>query len=197
MGADSRLTTTTAPTPTPTKSPEVSLPCPKYDDAVVNGRLYGGGLSVPVIDDSRWSVNPVRVLPWAICATGLERKIAPAWVSEVILAGIQPHSMLGTLQQQAEAIRDDSESRFYSGEKTKLTTSSSRSLTVDGLPAWEIKFQVRISYLDNIPGDNVEVLVVQHTDDSRSALLTFATIGDTETQRQVDGSRAGVRVEKR
>jgi hypothetical protein len=41
------------------------------------------------------------------------------------------------------------------------------------------------------------VLVVQHTDDSRSALLTFATIGDTETQRQVDGSRAGVRVEKR
>ena len=159
--------------------------------------FYGGGLSVPVIDDSRWSVNPVRVLPWAICATGLERKIAPAWVSEVILAGIQPHSMLGTLQQQAEAIRDDSESRFYSGEKTKLTTSSSRSLTVDGLPAWEIKFQVRISYLDNIPGDNVEVLVVQHTDGSRSGLLTFATIGDTETQRQVDGSRAGVRVEKR
>ena len=81
--------------------------------------------------------------------------------------------------------------------KAKLTTSSSRSLTVDGLPAWEIKFQVRISYLDNIPGDNVEVLVVQHTDGSRSGLLTFATIGDTETQRQVDGSRAGVRVEKR
>ena len=104
---------------------------------------------------------------------------------------------LDRLQQQAEAIRDDSESRFYNGEKTKLTTSSSRSLTVDGLPAWEIKFQVRISYLDNIPGDNVEVLVVQHTDGSRSGLLTFATIGDTETQRQVDGSRAGVRVEKR
>ena len=49
---------------------------------------------------------------------------------------------------------------------------------------------MRISYLDNIPGDNVEVLVVQHTDGSRSGLLTFATIGDTETQRQVDGSRA-------
>ena len=29
-------------------APEVSLPCPKYDDAVVNGRLYGGGLSVRV-----------------------------------------------------------------------------------------------------------------------------------------------------
>ncbi|MFT3862021.1 DUF2510 domain-containing protein [Micropruina sp.] len=188
---------TPTPTPTPTKSPEISLPCPAYDDAVVNGRLYGGALSVPVIDDSRWEVNAVRVLPWSICATGLERQIAPTWVSEVILAGIQPRSMLGTLHEQAGAIAEDSVERFYIGEKAEFKQISSTARTIDGLSAWELSYQVRIHRLKNIPGDNVYLLVVQHTDGSRSVLMTFATIGDTQTQKQVDASRDGLKVEKR
>lgn len=190
-------TPTRTPTPSPTKSPEVSLPCPRYDKAVVNGRLYGGGLSVPLIDDSRWSVNPVRTIPWAVCATGLERSIAPLWVSEVILAGVQPHSMRGSLKQQADAIAEDSLERFYAGDDVEFHQSSSKATTVGGLDAWELRYQVRIDYRANIPGDNVELLVVQHTDGSRSVLMTFATIGDAETQKQVDGARAGLRVEKR
>ena len=185
------------PTPTPTKSPEVSLPCPKYDEAVVNGRLFGGGLSVPVINDPRWSVNPVRSIPWAICATGLERSIAPQWVSEVVLAGVQPRSMTGSLKDQADAIAADSRDRFYQGDRNTFVLTSSKGLTVDGLEAWELRYQVKIGYLRNIPGDNVNVLVVQHTDGSRSVLMTFATIGDNETQRQVDACRTGVKAEKR
>ena len=185
---------TTRPSPTPS---ETSLPCPEYDEAVVGGRLFGGGLSVPVIDDSRWDVNPVRSIPWAICATGLERRIVAGWVSEVILAGVQPRSMTGSLQQQADAIAADSRTRFYTGDQTSYSVVSSRATTVDGLDAWELRYQVRIDYLKNISGDNVDLLVVQHGDGSRSVLLTFATIGDGETQRQVDGCRTGVRAEKR
>ena len=194
-------TTTPTPTPTPTpppsEPPETSLPCPRYDEAVVNGRLYGGGLSVPVIDDPRWTVNAVRSIPWAICATGLWRTIAPSWVSEVILAGVQPRSKTGTLEQQALAISEDSVGRFYELGEATLKMRSSKAITLDGLDAWELRYEVRIDYLDDIPGDNVNVVVVQHTDGSRSALLTFATIGDTQTQRQVDNCRDNVRVEKR
>ncbi len=190
-------TPTRTPTPTPVKPRETSLPCPRYDTAVVKGRLYGGGLSVPLIRDSRWTVNAVRTIPWAICATGLQRQITGSWVSEVILAGVQPHSMAGSLKAQANAIATDSVGRFYSGGRGKLTMKSSKAITLDGLSAWELRYEVRVDYLGSIPGDNVDVVVVQHTDGSRSVLMTFATIGDTETQRQVDGARGAVRVEKR
>ncbi|MFT3971774.1 MAG: DUF2510 domain-containing protein [Micropruina sp.] len=191
-------TPTPSPTPTPTPSPpETSLPCPRYDTAVVKGRLFGGGLSVPVIRDSRWTVNAVRTIPWAICATGLQRQITGTWVSEVILAGIQPRSMVGSLQQQADAIAADSVDRFYNRGRGKLVMKSSKAIKLDGLNAWELRYEVQIDYLGPIRGDNVNVVVVQHTDGSRSALLTFATIGDTETQRQVDASRNAVKVEKR
>lgn len=189
-------TPTPTPTPTPTKSPEISLPCPRYDKAVVNGRLYGGGLSVPLITDPRWSVNSVRTIPWAVCATGLQRTIAALWVSEVILAGVQPHSMRGSLRQQADFIAEDSLDRFYAGD-VEFHQSSSKAITLEGLKTWELRYQVRVDYRDNIPGDDVTLLVVQHTDGSRSVLMTFATIGDTGTQTQVDGARAGLRVEKR
>jgi len=164
---------------------------------VVDGRLFGGGLSVPVISDSRWSVNPVRTIPWAICATGLERKIVDTWVSEVILAGVQPRSMTGTLQQQAEAIAEDSVDRFYMGELAERRTSSSKATTIGGLQAWELHYEVRIEYLRDIPGDNVNVVVMQHADGSRSVFMSFATIGDTQTQRQVDACRTGLKIEKR
>lgn len=189
---------TPTPTPTPTPSPRTtSLPCPRFDKAVVNGRLYGGALSVPVIDDSRWSVIPVRLIPWAVCATGLQRKIVDDWVSEVILAGIQPRALTGTLQQQAEAIAEDSVERFYIGQLAERRPLSSQALTIGGLQAWELRYEVRIDYRGEIPGDNVNVLVVQHTDGSRSAFLSFVTIGDTQTQRQVDACRTGLRIEKR
>ena len=189
-------TPTPRPSPTPTR-PETHLPCPRYDTAVVNGRLYGGGLSVPVIRDSRWSVDPVRTIPWAICATGLKRTITPSWVSEVVLGGIQPRSLTGSLDEQAAAIAEDSVSRFYSGGRGKLTMKTSKATTLGGLAAWELRYEVRVDYLGSIPGDNVNVVVVQHSDGSRSFLMTFATIGDTDTQRQVEGSRAAARVEKR
>ncbi len=191
-------TPTPSRTPTPTPSPpETSLPCPRYDRAVVNGRLYGGGLSVPVIRDSRWSVDAVRTIPWAVCATGLLRQITEKWVSELILAGIQPHSMVGSLEDQATAIADDSLGRFYDRNRARLVIKSSNAVKLAGLNAWELRYEVRIDYLGSIVGDNVNVIVVQHTDGSRSALLTFATIGDTETQRQLDASRNAVQVEKR
>ena len=41
----------------------------------------------------------------------------------------------------------------------------------------------------------MDIVVVQ-IGEVRCALLTFATIGDAETQRQVDASRASLRVEK-
>lgn len=193
---------TTRPTPTPsattpTKPPETSLPCPTYDEAIVDGRLFGGGLSVPVINDARWGVAPIRTIPWAICATGLDRTITSTWISEVILAGVQPRSLTGDLKQQADAIAKDSRTRFYRGDKTTYSVTSSAATTVDGLAAWELRYQVRIDYLPNTPGDNVDLLVVQHGDGSRSVLMTFATIGDNQTQSQVDASRTGVRVEKR
>ena len=86
---------------------------------------------------------------------------------------------------------------LYAGDDVEFHQSSSKATTVGGLDAWELRYQVRIDYRANIPGDNVELLVVQHTDGSRSVLMTFATIGDAETQKQVDGARAGLRVEKR
>ncbi|MFT4216513.1 MAG: DUF2510 domain-containing protein [Micropruina sp.] len=186
------------PTPTPTPTPrDVNPPCPPYDTALVRGRLFGGGLSVPEIHDSRWKADAVRAIPWATCATGLERQIATDWVSEVILAGVQPFARTDTLKEQADAIALDSSIRFYRGEMGRLVPKSSKAITVGGLDAWELRFEVRIDYLGSIPGDNVDVVVVQHRDGSRSALLTFATIGDTATQRQVDATRAGVRVENR
>lgn len=196
-GWDESTRPSPTPTPTPTRPPETSLPCPEYDQAVVNGRLYGGGLSVPTIDDSRWSVNEVRSIPWAICATGLRRSIAAEWVSEVILAGVQPGSLTGSLQEQANAIAEDSVDRFYRGGDATMTTDSSKATTVDGLQAWEVHYTVRIDYLGDIPGDKVNLLVVQHGDGSRSVLMTFATIGDTATQRAVDRCRTGITVEKR
>ena len=87
--------------------------------------------------------------------------------------------------------------RFYELGEATLKMLSSKAITVDGLDAWELRYEVRIDYMDDIPGDNVNLVVVQHTDGSRSVLLTFATIGDTQTQRQVDNCRDNVRVEKR
>lgn len=193
---------TTRPTPTTTNVPtavtrETSLPCPRYDEAIVDGRLYGGGLSVPVIDDAHWKVNAARKLPWAVCATGLQRRIGDAWVSEVILAGIQPRSLLGTLHQQADAIAEDSLNRFYDRDRGRFVPGTSQAIRIDGLDAWELRYQVLIDYLPGISGDNLNVVVAQHPNGSRSALLTFATIGDDQTQRLVDGARSRVRVEKR
>lgn len=182
---DERLPTPTGP------------PCPSYNIAVVNGRLYGGRLSVQVIDDPRWGPSPVRPVPWAACATSLQRPIAGSWVSEVVLTGILPDAHKNSLHEQAEAIGRDAAKRFYESDKGRFTIRDSRAVTVDGLSAWELRCEVQITYSPDISGDSVDVVVVQHDDGSRSALLTFATIGDAETQRQVDASRNSVRVEGR
>jgi hypothetical protein len=189
--------TPTRPTPTRPSPPETSLPCPKYTEAVVDGRLYGGGLSVAVIDNPRWGINPVRTIPWAIRATGLEKQITDDWVSEVVLAGVQPRSLTENLESQAKAIAEDARLRFYRGDDARLSIKASASSTTGGLPSWTMRFEVRVDNRGpNIPGDVVDLIVVQHSG-GRSALMTFATIGDTETQAQVDGSRNSVRVERK
>ncbi len=190
------------PTPTPTPTPRrtsamAPTPCPTDDVPVRDGRLYGGRLSVPIIDDPRWSAQPVRSIPWAVCANGLERVITDDWISEVILAGVQPGSLTPDLESQALAIADDGEDRFYARGTTSIRTLDSKATTIDGLPAWELRLEVRVSeYGPAIPGDVFIIVVVQHPDDVRSALLTFATIGDTQTIRAVDAARAAVRVER-
>lgn len=104
---------------------------PQFDAAVVKGHLYGGGLSVPVIRDSRWKVKPVRTIPWAVCTTGRERPIAASWVSEVSLAGIQPRSLTGSLKDQADAIAADSVGRFYLGTRARMAMTSNTAVTVE------------------------------------------------------------------
>ena len=65
------------PTPTPSEPPETSLPCPKVRRGRGQRTAVWRRVSVPVIGDPRWDVNAVRSIPWAICATGLWRTIAP------------------------------------------------------------------------------------------------------------------------
>lgn len=193
--APTRTRTEPTPTPTPTTSPPAGVPCPPQDAAVAGGRLFGGGLSVPLIDDSRWDVQPVRTIPWAACATGLRREIAPSWVSEVVLAGVQPAAITGSLRQQAESIARDSVDRFYFPGEGRFAAGTSRAVTIDGHKGWELRYRVLVDR-PSIPGDVVNVLVVQHRT-GRSVLMTFATIGDDATQRQVDRARRGVRAERR
>lgn len=189
----------TRPTPTPPpSSASKPTPCPTDSRPVVNGRLYGGRLSVPVVPDSRWFERGVRELAWAVCANGIEKTIKPdVWISEVLLAGIQPGSMTADLESQAQQIYDDSEEPFYALGVTGRKTLVNEALTVDGHPAWHLRVEVRVNnYGPDIPGDVLDLVVVDHGDGVRSALITVATIGDTRTQAQVDACRAALRVER-
>jgi hypothetical protein len=199
--------TPTTPTPTPTRptpstprpSPSAEpsditgLPCPRVEDPVVNGRLYGGKLSTVAIP--AWEPETVRLVDWAACASGVRKQIAPTWVSEVILGGVLPAAMTPDLQSQAEVIAEDASVRFYEEvDSWKILTS--KGTTMLGRPAWRITMEVRISDLGpDIPGDKVEIIVIETSPGSRSALLTFATIGDTKTQSQVNAMRDTVRLE--
>ena len=84
---------------------------------------------------------------------------------------------------------------FYSEGNGGVEQVSSKAITVDGHDAWRLRLRVLVdTYGPTIPGDVVDIVVVQ-IGEVRCALLTFATIGDAETQRQVDASLATLRVE--
>ena len=191
-------TSTRRPTSPPPSSASRPMPCPTDSRPVVNGRLYGGRLSVPVIPDSRWGEEGVRVLPWAVCANGIEAVIKPdTWISEVVLAGVQPAAMTDDLQTQAKRIYDDSEEPFYARGITGRKVLLDQATTVDGLDAWHLRMEVRVTeYGPDIPGDILDLVVVDHGDGVRSVLITVATIGDERTQAQVDTCRKALRVER-
>lgn len=195
VSAWDETTPPTPPTPTPpTPTPEITgLPCPKTEVPVVNGRLYGGKLST--VANPAWEPEVVRLVDWAACASGVRKQIAPTWVSEVILGGVLPAAMTPDLKSQAEEIADDASRRFYD-QVDDWDIVTSKATTMLGRPAWRLTMQVRISTLGaDVPGDNVEIIVIETRTGSRSALLTFATIGDAKTKAEVEAMRDTVRLE--
>lgn len=180
------------PPPAPSTSAAPAPPCPSGSTPVVNGRVYGGGLNVPVLEGG-WDVRPVVTTTWADCGSAQLRDVAKDWRAELNLAGVRPVYVTGDLERQARSVIAESQRTAYPSGTTARDLSN-RATTVHGRPAWLLRVRMTVHNRPGVLGDDVWIVVVEHPNGSRSVLFATALLGDKASNNQVGTAIKDLRI---
>lgn len=187
------------PPPESTSQDNSSVACPRTEVARTNSSyssttITGGGLSASRI--SGWRLDSMS-LPWASDTVSYVDTVINGWVSNVSVSQLNAVDGFTSISTSArQTLECFASSDYYEGY-TGTTVISDESTTVDGHPAWEIVADIEISNprLPGIPGDRVDIVVVDYGDASRLGLyISSVTIGDTARQELVDQARESLAV---
>ena len=193
---------TSKPKDPPTSPPDDGggdlVACPKGDPTNLssgeekNGRLYGGGISVPSLG---WNFESYQT-DWINQTASQQLYITDTWVSTNAVGQVRKADGFTNPARAADvAMQCLASSRFYVG-RTGQKTVVNEQVTVAGRPAHHIKAEIYVSNQGpDIPGDVVDVLVLDLGDpDTLSIYFSTATIGDTKVIADVERARADLRV---
>lgn len=196
---------TDTPTPTPSGSTEPApsggaiVDCPTGGGNLVpasGGELHGGGLVVPQLAGWEDARAPLFTLPWTqdmqaqtktIHSTGLT-----SWFSVQAVGALPVAEGFSEPRSSASMMMSCfATSGYYSGFMGRKDISS-KAVEVDGQPGWHLRTEVYVQLPDlpQVAGDVIDVVVVDTGDQtSLGVYVSSATIGDAETQGQVDSGR--------
>lgn len=196
-GWDETSTPTPTPTPTnPTSKGGDSVSCPNGDTDTVTptgSRLQGGGISVERIGG--WSPYSIS-MSWVYSTQSETKRITDGWMSVNAVGALKKSDGFTNTQTSAKMMMECFASSHYYRGFTGSKTVISEAKTISGKQAYHLRAEI---YVDdqgaNIPGDTVDVIVVDTGDaDTMGVYFNSATIGDATTQAEVDKSMATLTV---
>lgn len=187
------------PTATPTEARPLR-PCPEgmpsnRQPHPSDGRVHGGGLSFPRV--SGWDDASGFAYRWAYdVGEQTTQAESPNWYANLVVGALFTGDGFDEPKRAAELVM---QCVISSGLYPHLTGQEqlwSKSVTVDGHPAWSIRTDVLIDDPKlKAKGDVVEVIVVDT--DSPEALAMFigqVNLGDTKLLRTLDSTIKNLRV---
>ena len=191
-----------SPTPTPSPPSAPPVPCPggnprARQDHPVDGRIHGGGLSMPA--QPGWASPGVQTdgFTWAYDVGETDTNVQPKWFAAYAVGALAVMDGFEAPKVAAElAMACTAGSDFYKNVTSRRDLTS-RAVTVDGQPGWTLRSEIRVSNDETtFEGDVVQITVVDV--DSPESLAFFwgcAPIGDTALVGRLDATAGQVRVE--
>jgi hypothetical protein len=195
-------TVSASPMPTPSAPSAPPVPCPGGDplarqDHPVDGRIHGGGLSMPA--QPGWSTPGMQAdgFTWAYDVGETDTNVQPKWFAAYAVGALSVIDGFEAPKVAAElAMACTTGSDFYKNVTSRRDLSS-RAVTVDGHPGWTLRSEIRVSNDETtFEGDVVQITVVDV--DSPESLAFFwgcAPIGDTALVGRLDAAARQVRVD--
>lgn len=191
-------------TATPSTPPEndkgaTQVACPEAMSqrgvGIVDGRLKSGNISAPAL--SGWR-NRAFSLQGVADPVAQLKTITWRWMSVSAVGAASKSLGFTSVRYTAEALTDCFASSGYYEGFTGRKTITSEQVTIDGAPAYRIRTEVYVDgFGSKIPGDVIDVIAIDTGNaDTFGVYLCSATIGDAETQAQVDSVIADIRVNR-
>lgn len=187
----------TTPTPEPAPAPTASntpatAECPIGDPGVrqshpSDSRVHGGGLSFPEVTGFE-AAEQTTAYGWAYDVDGQQRLVGANWSINYVVGALGTFDGFDTPEQSVASVLSCSlRSPFYTSIVSAQQLRSQR-VTVQGLPAWELRTEVRVDSPESgLAGDILEIIVVDTgSPESLSMFWATAPIGDTEALTQLE-----------
>lgn len=195
-------TSTASPTPSddPTNTGGTMVDCPTdVSDrgiGIVDGRLVSGNISAPALG-GKWDTGRIMIqgLSDPVSQT---KTITYSWFSLNAVGAASKALGFTSVRFTAQALTDCFATSGYYPGFTGRKTIISDPVTIDGAQAYRIRTEV---YVDgqgaNIPGDVMDVIAIDTGNaDTFGVYVASATIGDAETQAEVDSAIRDLRVNR-
>lgn len=161
---------------------------------VAQGRMQSGETSVPTIDtwrepDRAFSLNGLSGVVTQI------KPITTGWHSDSVVAVASRSDFPSTQAAARTLARCLAESSNFKNV-VSVATVTDEAVSVDGRQAHRVRTEVKVAFSDpTIAGDITDVIVIDTgSPDTFGVYLATVTIGDTETQAEIDAVIADIRV---
>lgn len=187
-----------APSDVPFSSGDSPMACPTTQTeilgTVVAGRMESGDVSVPTIatwnePDRTFSLNGLSGI------VTQSKTITSGWQSDSVV-GLASRSDFPSAKAAARTLaRCLAESSVYKSV-VSVTNLSDGAVTVAGHEAYRVRTEIKVAFRDpKIAGDETDVIVIDTGNpDTYGVYIATFTIGDTETQAELDTVIADIRV---
>lgn len=176
--------------PAPTESGSSALPtmvdCPLPGDTTISDG------TITVTFPKTWTAD-TRVPDWSTCGSSAGRQVTDQWSMGTYVGTIEAAGH--TAQQTAEELWQWNLQNGYEGTgNVTPKVTAQKSVTVQGLPGYQIDGEIRVSGLPGVTGDTARVLVLQKPDGTQHAVLAIATLGDATGQAELDAALRSLKV---
>lgn len=206
-GWDETSSPTPSPTPTPTPTSSTSptplklpppVPCPTGDtftrtDHPRDDRVYGGALSFEPAPG--WEDFTAYGLTWAYDLAGVKKDIVPTWIAIAEVGALRVadgwESPRQSAEQMIQCIATSSYYQDITGQKGLL----SEAITIDGHQGWRIKWEISVDRADEIPGDIVNIIVVDTGNEGSLSFYTDSATPNTDSVQEAEATLKTLRVE--
>ena len=185
------------PPPAPTLNPCTSDDPLARRKHPTDGRVHGGGLSIPAQRGWQTPGQQVSNFSWAHDVGESDGYVRPNWLAAYAVGAVSTAHGFESPRAAAEATMACTASLSFYRAVTSRRRLTSRSVRIGGRPGWVVRSQIRMPGLHApFAGDVVEVVVVDLG--SPGSLAFFwgsAPIGDGPLQRQLGRTVAGLSVD--